>query len=183
MIVYFYAYCWYHFNSFKFVYILPLRSSFWRQNKYIIIIIITDYSPISLLSQLSKILEKLFNGRLQQFLNTNNILSNSHYGFREHMSTVHAESIYNSIDSKQHCAGVFNDLKKAFYTINHKLLVDKLAFYGNKRDRKYMVRNYLMNRKQYVVIDNQAFSMHFIKCGVGPYLKVQCSDQFCSSCL
>ena len=51
------------------------------------------------------------------------------------MSTVHAaleltESISNSIDSKQHCAGVLIDLKKAFDTVNHKLLVEKLSFYG-----------------------------------------------------
>ena len=75
----------------------------------------SNYRPISLLSQFSKILEKLFNDRLQQFLNTNNILSNSQYGFRAHMSTVHAElelpeSISNSIDSKRHCAGVLIDL-------------------------------------------------------------------------
>ena len=68
--------------------------------------------------------KKLFNERLQQFLNTNNILSNSQYGFRAHtvMSTVHAaleltESISNSIDSKQHCAGVFIDLKEAFDSV------------------------------------------------------------------
>ena len=50
----------------------------------------SKYHPISLLSQFLKILEKLFNEQLQQFLNTNNILSNSQYGFRAHMSTVHA---------------------------------------------------------------------------------------------
>ena len=50
----------------------------------------SNYRPISLLSQFSKILEKLFNEGLQQLLNTNNILSNSQYGSRAHMSTVHA---------------------------------------------------------------------------------------------
>ena len=91
---------------------------------------LSNYRTISLLSQFSKILETLFNERLQQFFNTNNMLSNSQYGFRAHMSTVHAaleltESIYNSIDSKQHCAGVFIDLKKAFDMVNHKLPVEK----------------------------------------------------------
>ena len=95
----------------------------------------SNYRPISLLSQFSKISEKIFNERLQQFLNANNILSNSQYGFRAHMSTVHAaleltESISNYIDSKQHCAGVFIGLKKAFDTVNHKLLVEQLSFYG-----------------------------------------------------
>ena len=69
----------------------------------------SNYRPLSLSSQFSKILEKIFNERLQLFLNTNNILSNSQYGSRTHTSTVHAaleliESISNSIDSKQHCA-------------------------------------------------------------------------------
>ena len=91
----------------------------------------SNYRPISLLSQFSNKFEKIFNERLQQFLNANNKLSNSQYGFRAHLSTVHAAleltgSISNSIDSKQHCAGVFIDLKKAFDTVNHKLLVEKL---------------------------------------------------------
>ena len=131
----------------------------------------SNYRPISLLSEFSKILEKLFNERLQQFLNTNNILSNSQYGFRAHMSTVHAaleltESISDSIDSKQHCAGVFIDLKKAFDTVNHKLLVEKLSFYGVRGIANTWLENYLMNRKQYVVVDHQASSMQFIKCSV-----------------
>ena len=87
------------------------------------------------------------------------------------MSTVHAaleliESICNYIDSKQHCAGVFIDLKKAFDTFNHKLLVDKLSFYEVRGIANTWLDNYLMNRKQYVVVDNQASSMQFIKCGV-----------------
>ena len=70
-------------------------------------------------------------------MNTNNILYTIQYGFRAHVSTVHVaveltESISNYIDSKQHCAAVFVDLKKAFDTVNYKLLVEKLSFYGVK---------------------------------------------------
>ena len=87
------------------------------------------------------------------------------------MSTVHAaleliESISNSIDSKHHCAGVFIDLKKAFDTVNHKLLVERLSFYGVRGIANTWLENYLMNIKQYVVVDNQASRMQFIKCGV-----------------
>ena len=87
------------------------------------------------------------------------------------MSTVHAaleliESIYNYIDSKQHCAGVFIDFKKAFDTVNHKLLVGNLPFYGVRGIANTWLENYLMNIKQYVVVDNQASRMQFIKCGV-----------------
>ena len=49
-----------------------------------------NYRPISLLSQFSKILEKLYNKRLEQFVNKNKVLSNSQYGFRSSMSTSHA---------------------------------------------------------------------------------------------
>ena len=50
----------------------------------------TNYRPISILSQFSKILEKLFNLRLDKILDANKILSDSQYGFRPGMSTVHA---------------------------------------------------------------------------------------------
>ena len=87
------------------------------------------------------------------------------------MSTVHAAleltaSICDSIDSKQHCAGVFIDLKKAFDTVNHKLQIEKLSFHGVRGIANTWLENYLMNRKQYVVVDNQPSSMRFIKCGV-----------------
>ena len=66
----------------------------------------SNYRPISLLSQFSKILEKLFNIRLEQFLISNEILSNCQYGFRSSMSTVHAaleliESISTAVDNKK----------------------------------------------------------------------------------
>ena len=53
----------------------------------------TNYRPISKLSQFCKILEKLFNLRLQIFLDANKILSDSQYGFIPGMSTVHAAAI------------------------------------------------------------------------------------------
>ena len=89
----------------------------------------TNYRPISILSQFSKILEKLFNLRLEKILVANKIPSNSQYGFRPGMSTVHAaaelvEHISSAIDGQNCCAGVFIDLQKAFDTVDHELLVD-----------------------------------------------------------
>ena len=96
------------------------------------------------------------------------------------MSTVHAaleltESIYNSIDSKQHCAGVFIDLKKAFDTVNHKLtlLVEQQSFYGVGRDGKYMVRklsNLLLNLKDSYFEPAVGSPPNFARmCGYRPY--------------
>ena len=86
---------------------------------------------MSLLPQFLKILEKLFNNRLDTFLNKHEILSNNQYGFRENMSKSMAlmeliEDITQSLDSHRHTIGVFIDLKKAFDTIDHTILLKKI---------------------------------------------------------
>ena len=107
------------------------------------------------------------------------------------MSTVHAaleltESISNSIYSKQHCAGVCIDHKKTFDTISHKRLVENYHFMGLRGIATTWLENYLMNIKQYVVVDNQASSMDFIKCGVpkgsalGPVLFLLFINDLCN---
>ena len=97
---------------------------------------------------MSKILEKLFNLRLEQFLDTNKILSDSQYGFRPGMSIVHAaaelvEQIASGIDGQSCCACVFIDLKKAFDTVDHEILVEKLNVYGIRGDANKWLQNYL----------------------------------------
>ena len=88
----------------------------------------TNYRPVSLLSQFSKILEKLYADKLDKFISTFKISNNSQYGFRSNCSTSMAlmellEEITNSIDNKKSTIGVFIDLKKAFDTINHGILI------------------------------------------------------------
>ena len=83
-----------------------------------------NYRPISLLPQLSKILEKLFNNRLNKFVTNSKILNSCQYGFREGISTYHAlvelvNEITNSLNKKNHSIGVFIDLRKAFDTVDH----------------------------------------------------------------
>ena len=84
----------------------------------------TNYRPVSLLPQFSKIREKIYYSRLDKFISKHDILSNSQYGFRQNMSTNLAflelvEELTSSIDEKNKTIGVFIDLNKAFDTIDH----------------------------------------------------------------
>ena len=95
----------------------------------------TNYRPVSLLPQFSKHFEKLFNNRLNNFIEKHKLLTESQYGFRANRSTSMAlidslEEITSSIDQKKHAIGIFIDLKKAFDTINHDILIKKLERYG-----------------------------------------------------
>jgi len=94
-----------------------------------------NYRPISLLPQFSKILEKLFNHRLDSFLQTFEILYPGQYGFQNNRSTASAvleliEEVTNNTDKRKVSAGIFIDLKKAFDTVNHDILIKKLEYYG-----------------------------------------------------
>ena len=107
-----------------------------------------NYRPVSLLSQFSKIIEKLFDVRLQSFIDKHDLLSNSQYGFRSKCSTSLAlmelvEEISSSLDKKNVTIGVFIDLKKAFDTIDHNLLLNKLEHYGIRGLANDWVKSYL----------------------------------------
>ena len=90
----------------------------------------TNYRPVSLLPQFSKILERLYYNRLKHFIENNNIISDSQYGFRNNRSTSLAlmdliEQITDNLDNKTETIGIFIDLKKAFDTVNHDLIIEK----------------------------------------------------------
>ena len=79
----------------------------------------SNYRPISLLSNIDKILEKLMHNRLMKFLTEQKILYLKQFGFRKNFSTAHAiinliDSIENAFDQNRFACGVFIDLKKAF---------------------------------------------------------------------
>ncbi len=131
----------------------------------------TNYRPVSILPQFSKVLEKLFTKRLDIFIETHNLLVDSQYGFRTNRSTSLAlmeliEEITNGIEKNKHIVGIFIDLKKAFDTINHNILLQKLERYGIRGVGLDWVSSYLRNRQQFVEIGQHKSGYMNITCGV-----------------
>lgn len=131
----------------------------------------TNYRPVSLLSQFSKILEKLYVERLDTFIDKHNILMDSQYGFRSSRSTSMAlmelvEEITGCVDSKKYGVGIFIDLKKAFDTIDHEILIKKMDIYGVRGVAHKWLQSYIQNRKQYVQLGSHKSTCSNITFGV-----------------
>ena len=98
-------------------------------------LLVSNYRPISLLSNINKILEKLMFNRVYGFLEKYKCIYNLQFGFRSKHSTNHAlveitETIRKALDDGKNACGVFVDLQKAFDTVNHDILIGKLDHYG-----------------------------------------------------
>ena len=141
----------------------------------------SNYRPISLLSALGKIFEKLLHKRVVKFCKKENILTHIQYGFREKRSCIDAinsvtEFMRNEIEAKNKGQACFIDLQKAFDTLDHEILMIKLKKYGFRGTILEILRKYLSDRYQFVCENGNHSKKLCVKTGVpqgsvlGPFL-------------
>ena len=132
---------------------------------------ISNYRPISLLPILSKILERSATNQLIEFLESNKLLAPNQHAYRKLLSTITclAEAtnyLYRQIDNKRHTALISLDLSKAFDSINHSLLLNKLHSLGLDKHSINWVKSYLSNRIQMTRFANYTSTTHLVEAGV-----------------
>ena len=133
--------------------------------------IIDNYRPISLLPAISKILEKISYNQFFAYLSQLKYICQTQYGFRESHSTEHAvleltNRILNDLDIGHCPMAIFIDLSKAFDTLDHHILLEKLHSYGVNNLSYNWFKSYLQDRPYYVDFDNINSDRNVISLGV-----------------
>ena len=128
---------------------------------------------------------------LVSYFDKYNILYQHQFGFRQGHSSHYAlitlvNKITQSLDLGDMVIGIFLDLKKAFDTLNHNILVNKLYAYGIRDQLINWFKSYLENRAQYVTYNEKRSDIKDVICGVpqgsslGPLLFFIYIDDFAS---
>ncbi len=159
--------CIYHAifpDVFKIAQVIPLYKGGGRED-------CNNYRPISLLPALGKLLEKLLAIRLSSHLHSHNVLSKHQFGFRENFSTELAvtdiyEKLLHNLDTGLHSCTIFLDLAKAFDSVSHTILLQKLEKYGIRGLALKLFKSYLSNRSQFVKVNGVTSSLLHILYGV-----------------
>ena len=117
--------------------------------------IFSNYRPISILPAISKIIEKVIYGQMYYYFSQNKLFCDSQYGFRHGQSTELAalelvDRINTVLDNNETPISIFLDVSKAFDTLNHSILLNKLKHYGITGLSLNLIKSYLSDRKQFV---------------------------------
>ena len=140
-----------------------------------------NYRPITIVNAFSKILEKIVYYKLTHHLEINKLIHEHQYGFQRNRSTEHAllqilNTISTALNDKKYCVGIFLDLKKAFDTVPHDILLKKLEKLGITNTALLWFKSYLSIRTQKVEVygtlsDSKELNMSvFQGTGLGPTL-------------
>ena len=134
-----------------------------------------NYRPISLLSVFSKIIERLIYSRLLNFINKHKIFNKLRFGFRNNHSTFMAliilvENLVNALDNGKCAVGIFLDFQKAFDTVDHGILLDKLYCYGIRGIAHEWFISYLSSHQQSVMYNGHESEFKMMRCGAQYFL-------------
>ena len=130
-----------------------------------------NYRPISLLQLLSKITERIIHNQTQEFLDKNNILYKYQSGFRKHHSTdtclsYLTDKVKIGFEEGLLTGMVLIDLQKAFDTIDHSILLEKMSCLGFAGKTIAWYTSYLTNRSFIVNVGKEFSSPGKLSCGV-----------------
>ena len=131
----------------------------------------SNYRPISLLPSISKIFEKVILEQLATYLDRNNLIHKHQYGFRKNHSTeytsLHIVDYLNyELDKNRTPTNIYLDLSKAFDSLYHDILLNKLQHYGLCDVAQDLLKSYLTNRKQFVQFNEHSSDMKYTHNGV-----------------
>ena len=133
---------------------------------------IENYHPISALPVLSKVLEQIVHSQLNDYLKANNLLWKYQFGFREKRSTELAEALFTDdvrrlVDNKMLLVGcIYIDFSKAFDTVSHAKLLQKLQGYGVRGIALNWFTDYFFDRSQVVTYCGQKSDVGKVISGV-----------------
>jgi len=133
--------------------------------------ICSNYRPVSILPTMSKVFEMIIKEKLMTYLIEENLLTEYQHGYLKQRSTTTAllsviQEIINSFDQKQFTQIAFCDLSKAFDTVHHQILTQKLEKYGICDRPKKLITSYLQQRQQQVHFNDTISDWKEIERGV-----------------
>ena len=132
---------------------------------------IGDLRPIALTPLPGKILERFVHAQLISHLDQYNILTEFQNGFRKSHSTIdtifrYTTDLQLNKDNKSNTISLYVDFKKAFDTVNHKLLIQKMGSFNIKNQALNWIKSYLSNRTQQTQIGSCMSGESEVKTGV-----------------
>ena len=132
---------------------------------------LNNYRPISVLPSMSKVVERVIHQQLHSYFDKHKLYFQGQYGFRKDHNTELAlleliDRLTKTIDNGEIPINIYLDLSKAFDTLDHRILLHKLHYYGIRNTALALFESYLSHRYQYVNYNDNISNELLIKTGV-----------------